>query len=305
MNKIKHTSLLIICCFFIACSSTSQEHKVEKTIDTSGINWNIDDSIVYSYFQEKPVSDYANHWIYYMVGDGEHQFETPPFDRISEIKECYEQVIRILENFTFRNEALVNEVFVDDLALLESVNIIFTVGMPSMYDAFVCQYEGVYYITLDVVNFANYIQNGHDVSELLSNFVTHEVVHILMKTKYPYEEMTYKDYLDYVAFHEGFAHLLSYKEDIADYELDDSYGEKFNTSQNNLVKALNETDPAMQRQYLYEANTGRYWDKFAAISSMLFLLNHQDSLKEIYYHGWRGYTDLIVKYEWNTVTYFQ
>ena len=59
-----------------------------------------------------------------------------------------------------------------------------------------------------------------------------------------------------------------------------------------------ETDPEMQDKYSLEANTGSYWDKFASVASMLYLLKHMDSLKAIYDKGWRDFALKIIDYEW-------
>ena len=258
----------------------------------------IDRSIINAYFAEKPTSVYSNHWIYSEVEKGEYLFESPPLNRISEIKDCYDQIAKVCDSFTLRNELLIEHIFSDAKSIMESANILFTVGLPTMYDALVREHEGGEFVVIDIVNFANYITNGHKVSELVNNFLSHELIHILINASYPYEEMTYLDYLNFIAFHEGFAHLLSYKENITDYRPNESYGEKFNSAKNKLINALNETVPAMQEKYRVEANSGGYWDKYAAISSMLYLLRNIDALKQIYNEGWRGYAELIMDYEW-------
>ncbi|MCL2079749.1 MAG: hypothetical protein FWH17_07915 [Oscillospiraceae bacterium] len=258
----------------------------------------IDSSIVNAYFAEKPISTYSNHWIYHEVEKGAYLFETPPFERIAEIRRCYDQIAKACDSFIFRNESLIEYIFTDAKSIMESANILFTVGLPSVYDALVREHEGEDFIVIDIVNFANYITNGHKVSDLVINFLSHELIHILINARYPYEEMTYLEYLNFIAFHEGFAHLLSYKENISDYQPNESYREKFNSAKSKLINALNATDPAMQEQYRIEANSGSYWDKYAAISSMLYLLRNIDALKQIYNEGWRGYAELIMDYEW-------
>ena len=52
-----------------------------------------------------------------------------------------------------------------------------------------------------------------------------------------------------------------------------------------LRLALACKDGSEQEQWLYRAQTGRYWEKFAAIAGKLYLMQHLDVLDELYQAG--------------------
>ena len=133
---------------------------------------------------------------------------------------------------------------------------------------------------------------------MVNNLLSHELIHVIINEKYPSGDFSYLETLDYISFHEGFAHLLSYKEGIEHYMPNDIYKTRFMDAKEKLVLAINETSPESQELCLRESNTGDYWDKFGAISSMLYLMKHVDSLKEIYEAGWRGYTKTLIDFAW-------
>ena len=49
--------------------------------------------------------------------------------------------------------------------------------------------------------------------------------------------------------------------------------------------------------YSRMADTGAYWDKFASIAGMLYLLRHIDDMERIYREGWRNFTARILEGE--------
>jgi len=202
-----------------------------------------------------------------------------------------------LWRFKFLNKALVEEIF-GEATVAADANIVLTVGMPPMYDAMVRHFNDTYHIVFDLINMVNYITQGIDAAELARGFLSHELIHIMIYEKYPETDMNYAEYYDYIAFHEGFAHLLSYAENIHAYELIDSYKQRFNDSKARLAAAINETDPKTQEQLMFKANTGKYWEKFAAVAGKLYLMKHIDKLKEIYEQGWMGFVKKITDYNW-------
>jgi len=264
----------------------------------------IDYCIVSAFLNGEPSSVYSGHWVFdaRLPAPGEKTiFTEPDASRSVEVRQCLRQVTKICGSFTFRNKDLVENIFADIPSVVESVNILLTVGLPSMYDAMLVEHEGNTHIVFDLINFANYVKNGKDLAELVDNFLTHELIHMLINVKYPpkrQEDFGYVEYLDYISFHEGFAHLLSYEDDISNYRPGNMYKERFDSTKKKLVMALNEAEPSHREKYIVEANTGRYWDKFGAIASMLYLLKHIDSLKSIYEQGPQGYAGRIVAWDW-------
>ena len=259
----------------------------------------IDDSIVRAYLAGKPHLEYSNHWVYHSVTDGMYMFTEPPAARFDDVNYCYQQFLEICSNFTVRNANLAHEIFGEAIAAMKNVQILLTVGIPQPYDAMMRIHEGQQYAIFDITNFCEYAANGDDIDDTISNILTHELIHVFINEKYPGENFSYAEKLDYIAFHEGFAHLLPYKEDIAQYQPDEAYEKRFETARIKLVAALGETESAAQEQFLREANSGAYWDKFAAISSMLYLMKHAGCLKRIYEAGYRGFAKQVADYSWS------
>lgn len=65
-------------------------------------------------------------------------------------------------------------------------------------------------------------------------------------------------------------------------------------AKNTLQAALEETDKQKQENYSRMANTGKYWDKFASMAGMLYLLRHIDEIERIYQEGWHDFTARIL-----------
>lgn len=125
--------------------------------------------------------------------------------------------------------------------------------------------------------------------------LTHELIHLCLMEDYPVSyEMSYFEDLNYTAFNEGFAHALTYVENIYDFVFDGFLEEKFKNAKHTLRAALAETDKQKQKNYSRMADTGAYWDKFASIAGKLYLLRHIDDMKRIYQEGWHDYTARIL-----------
>ena len=258
----------------------------------------VDDSIIKAYTEGQPASVYSNRWIFHSL-DSEKMFTEPSLERIPEVISCHEQLLELYNNFTLRNEGLIRTVFSDVTSVVKNANILHTVGLPWPYAALMCGHEGVDYVVFDLIHFSNSILKGADISAGVSNLLTHELVHVLINAEYGRDgDFSYSDKLDFISFHEGFAHLLSYKENIENYQYGDEYKARFVAAKERLALALKEIDPELQNQYILESSTGDYWDKFAAASSMIYLMKHIGSLKEIYEAGWKGYAQSIVDFVW-------
>ncbi|MCL2363799.1 MAG: hypothetical protein FWC71_03950 [Defluviitaleaceae bacterium] len=259
-----------------------------------------DAHIVDAYIAGKEISESSNssHWIYDAIEPGKNVFMIPDRNRITEVAHCLQQTMEVCRHFTFRNERLVHEVFANATKIKNQCEIIFVVGVPVMYDAMVREYEDVPYIIFNMMSFADYVARGHDLGDIVRNFLTHELIHLMIGAVYPAESLNYRTYFECVAFHEGFAHLLSYKENIGQYIMGPEYQARFEDARALLKAALNETDPARQAEYKTAANSGKYWDKFAAVASMCYLMKNISSLKCIYERGWQNYTDAVIAYIW-------
>jgi len=260
----------------------------------------IDSSIIDQYLAKESSSYYSNHWVFGVIEPRKNVFTPPDGSRAVEVENCRRHIVDICNNFKFQNNDLVHEIFPNIPHTLKQVNILLIVGAPSMYDAMVREYQGEFYMIFDLINFANYGAKGANLPDLINELLSHELIHVLINEKYPPEEFNYIEHLNYISFHEGFAHLLSYKEDITNYRPDNAeYKARFENAKEKLLTALNEKDPMAREKYQIEVNTGSYWDKFGAIASKLYLLKHMSILKKIYNEGWKNYINKIVNYDWH------
>ncbi|MCL2574961.1 MAG: hypothetical protein FWE33_00880 [Defluviitaleaceae bacterium] len=253
----------------------------------------IDTSIVEIYLNSEPSVKYSKHWVYFLIEDGKHIFLEPDTSRIAEVTVVYSQLMLICQNFRFLNTDLIVDIFGDTSTVVQNVNVLLVVGCPSMYDAMVRHYNNEQYIIFDLINFANYLTQGYNLNEIARNFLTYEIVHVLINNDYPASNLDYYNSLNYIAFHEGFAHLLSFEDNMTDFTPTDEHNGYWSIAKSRLAVALQETNPQTQQQYLVEANSGKYWDKFAAISAFGYLISSIKSLKSIYNQGWHSFAEKI------------
>lgn len=137
------------------------------------------------------------------------------------------------------------------------------------------------------------------LSKLSQNLLTHELFHVLIGKYYTDIEESeqfgnYINKLDAITFNEGFAHLVSYnQQEINSVEwekLEDIYIQSINK----MKLALMETNPQSQEQYIYDANFGNYYDKYACMCGMIYLakewqLGGYARLKELFDQGYHGF----------------
>jgi hypothetical protein len=252
--------------------------------------------MIQDYISGKEVPAYSVHWVYRAVEEGKVSFKKFPFARSEEVIQCYRQIADACGDFKFLNSDLVHEVFGGTDAVINEANVILALHIPQPYDAMVRRHEGKEYIIIDIGNFCEYVKAGHDAGYLVQSFLTHELIHLLIGSKFPPGEgLAYIEKLNYIAFDEGFAHLMSYRDNIAEYKPEEGLDVKFRTAKARFEIALKEENPLIQERFLSEANSGKYWNKFAAVSSMLYLMKNIKHLKIIYETGWRGYTNQIFR----------
>ena len=261
----------------------------------------IDTSIVEDYLAQVPSTNYDNHWVFSEIELGNCVFTEPDNNRIDDVLKCQNQIIETCSDFVFYNNDLVHEIFSNIPEILKKSNILLTVGMPEMYDAMVRNYQGEFYMIFDLINFANYMTDGVDLSRIVRQLLTHELIHVLIFEDYPTEnDLSYVEYLNYMSFHEGFAHLLAYGDNIKNYKPnEEAYRIRFDNAKEKLLTALKEESFKLQEKYKQECNSGNYWDKFGAISSKLFLMKNMQNLREIYNDGWENYISKVINFNWD------
>ena len=255
----------------------------------------IDDSIARKYLSGEIPESYKNCWIYSALDEG-YLFEDPdPKNREWVSKLCKKLKNQIL-NYLPRNEHTVRNLFPEFDAVVRDYTVLLVVGFPDPYDAMALEHDGKGYTIFDLIQFgADSLDETYNCHRVL----THELIHLCLYRQYPKPiGLSYIDELNYTAFQEGFAHALTFPENISEFTLDDFLADKYRCSKKQLQKALQETDADRQKQYLVSADTGDYWNKFASISGKLYLLNNLESIKAILLSGWTNFTEKILNDCW-------
>ena len=245
---------------------------------------NINTNIIDSYLNGK--HDYSKHWVYSSItNDGVYLFQEPNLSDKHIVQNIYKIFMSELKNFKPYNYKLFNQLFPNWNEILENINIILTVGVKEPYDAMVREYLGKSYMIFDLNLFSKYYKSGNDIPTIISKLLTHEFTHICVHQDYPPVYSSYIEQMQYITFDEGFAHLLSFSENVELFDFTEINNSYYNISLEKLKLAFMEQDESKQREFLEECNSGNYWDKFACISGKLFLSCNINYLKEIYING--------------------
>ena len=251
----------------------------------------IDDSIVHKYLSGKHPETYKNCWIYSALGGG-YLFEDPDPKNREWVSKLCTKLRNQISDFLPRNEHMVKNLFPEIDDVIRDYTAMLVVGFPDPYDAMALEYNGKGYTIFDLIQFG---ADSLDETYSCHRVLTHELIHLCLDRKYPNPiGLSYVDKLNYTAFHEGFAHALSFPEDIATFKFDNSLADKYRRSKKQLQIALRETNADKQKQYLAYADKGDYWDKYASISGKLFLLNNLKSIEDILLSGWNNFTERIL-----------
>lgn len=251
----------------------------------------IDDSIVQNYINGRNPETYNNCWIYSAFGRG-NLFETPDPVNCEWVSKLYCKLKNQIVNYVPRNEEAVKKLFPDFEAVSSNYTIMLVVGFPDPYDAMVMEHDGKEYMVFDLIQFG---ADSLDEKYSCHRVLTHELIHMCLHKKYPKPAgLSYIDELNYIAFDEGFAHALTFPEDITSFNFNDDLNEKYLMAKKKLGEVYRETNPAMQKEFLISADTGDYWDKFASISGKMYLLKNKERLEEIYSSGWEGFSEIII-----------
>lgn len=244
---------------------------------------NVDASIVKYYLADK--ESYEHHWLFACISDDDDtMFDRPDKEKKAAVTDAMNQAITTLDSFNPYNANLFQKLFPTWKELSTSVNVILAVGCPAPYDAMVRKHAGKEFIIFDLIRLLDY---KTDISKLIMPLFTHELAHICIHADYPdvSDSQTYCKKLEYITFDEGFAHLLSYKDNIETVDFRALLQEHYQASQSKLRSAMMETNSEKQVALLDESNCGAYWDKFAAICGKLFLASHLNEIVTIYKAG--------------------
>lgn len=235
-------------------------------------------SEIISYFLEhKHLRDYQNHWIYNKIVPGEYTFEEPGnvnYEQLNKFKNLVEEQILDFKPF---NEYLWNQIF-DSIEVSPTTTIYLIVGSPQPYDAMVREYNNERYIILDLIRILNYTDDFDKLKSIVNDFLTHEIAHILIGSKYPYlESMSIEDKFIQMIFDEGIAHFISYKEDVLNV---DWQSKEMKTHHQNTFEKLRyylNNRSEISNQTLIEANSGTFWGKYVSIGGMFAVKEYYDT----------------------------
>ena len=87
---------------------------------------------------------------------------------------------------------------------------------------------------------------------------------------------------------------ITYPDDWKNFQFDGFLTGQYEIATERLSRALREIDAAKQHEYIIEADTGNYWEKYASISGKLYLLKNRSKIAEILQSGWTGFASRIV-----------
>lgn len=230
----------------------------------------VDDSVITAYFDTDDES-IMNSWA---VQTRTPYVGTPQDSRTRErIRHVYDIVMSYAAAYRPVNGRVMDMLFPSWRK--EGIALCMIVGCPLQYDAFsATSPDGKETFILNLASLAGYGVDDETLIASLENIFAHEFTHIIMKNRglgKP-EAGDYLSSLNNLTYHEGFAHLLSHDgANIRDVDWKAIREEHFEPCRIMLENAMAEEDPEQQSVYIRKAGTGYYYDKFAAISSMLYL----------------------------------
>lgn len=256
----------------------------------------INTKIIDRYLENKPIED---HWIYDSIIENEHLFELPLTEKNELIIKIYKKLIEVLKSFKPLNKDIW-QTFFGDTEVGEKTTINLIIGCPDPYDAMVRKSE----VFIDLFRISTYSDDMNVLENIILNFLTHELAHIIINEYYPRPESneSLQECLEYIAFDEGIAHFLAFKENILSV---DWYSEEMNTRRTNAYKTFsyyfNDGIKENHKEILIKSNSGAYWDKFASIAGLFALLDYYKlngenigCFKEIFNEGPKELSKIIL-----------
>lgn len=265
----------------------------------------INTTIADAYLNSEDVTGFSSLWLYTDRTERgiENVFTAPPAEpamreTVARIKE---EIISHASTFVPCNAWLWDALFDDWRSFLETVTLDLIVGYPYGNDASVKQApDGKQHMIFDLISWGKYV-GKIPLSALSQNLLTHELFHVMVGKCYPEIESVemygeYTDQLDAITFNEGFAHLVAYdQQEINTVSWSgEELTEVYNASADRMNEALKEKSAEKQKQYVCEANFGRYYSKYACMCGMIYLGRQWQNggtaeLKKLFYQGYHGF----------------
>lgn len=269
----------------------------------------IKNDIVCDYVAGKSILSYKEEWFFRAEG---YSFEEPSY--VVEHKEAVGRIFKLIidsvKDFYPCNVSIWDALFPTWRHILEDITINLIIGFPEPNDATVLKSpDGQYNVILDLGLWAKY-EGKCDIESVVHNLLTHELCHVcISKTIADIDDDIdngdYISQLDANTFHEGFAHLVSY--DDKDINKVDWNSEKLQQAKYRSIEmmqlAISSSDISKQKEYLYNAVYGDYYDKYACMCGMFYLVdcwknNNIPGLVEEFKEGYKGFSKrTIVNYK--------
>ena len=234
----------------------------------------INTEIVDAYLNGEDISKYSSLFIYRQADRS--IFQEPEKDKTEIVSKIKDEIINHICDFIPCNKRIWDTLFKDWQNDLDNIVLDLVVGCKEPNDAFVLKdLNERHHMIFDLLCWEKYA-GKISLSKLSQNLLTHELLHMSIGQYYTDIEESEQfgnhiNKLDAITFNEGFAHLVSYnQQEINSVEwekLEDIYIQSINK----MKLALMETNPQSQEQYIYEANFGNYYDKYACMCGMIYL----------------------------------
>lgn len=267
--------------------------------------------IIDTYLNGNNIEKFKNHWIYNTVGQGDSKdkniFTMPSMEDTAIVRKIYIEAQNCLADFKPLNSELWSCLFPEWKRILDNIEVYFIVGLPEPNDATVIpDPSGKNVIILDLKCWVKYYKKTN-ITDLIRNLITHECCHICIGKMFPqidsdYENGTYLEKLNSMIFNEGFAHLVSYNQNICSVDWHEKkLTEVKEKSLSKLKSAVLENDTSKQNDYLYTAMFGQYYDKFGCMIGMLYIADiytshGKNGLKNEFTLGYKTIISRILKY---------
>ncbi|MBU5439136.1 hypothetical protein KQI42_14030 [Tissierella sp. MSJ-40] len=237
--------------------------------------------IIEQYFSNKSINNMIDHWIFRSIVPGKHMYQEPLKENYDRLKNIYEMLLKSLRDFKPLNSQLWEQFFGEYNALSEDVTVYIIVGSPDPYDSMIRQdKEGNKCIIFDLERIRSYSENDDKISEIIMQLITHEIAHIYIKKKYrssSIEDSIYEN-LRYIVFNEGIAHFLSFDKEVLSTDwYTNEMMERKEKAYSTLLNEMKNNSQDRKDEILARANSGKYWDKFGAISGLFAIVDYYNS----------------------------
>ncbi|MDF2673933.1 MAG: hypothetical protein K0R09_2198 [Clostridiales bacterium] len=231
----------------------------------------INRNTINDYIEGRPINEWSNQWIFHSIVDNQYLTEEVSGDKKDIIQSAADLIERELLNFQPYNKDIWDIIFPDWKNLIADSTVYLVVGCPNPYDAMSrISPDGEDVTIFDINRMLKYADSVEKLLPIIKNLLTHEYSHICLHTDYPIpeEKTSFILKLQYICFDEGFAHLLSFKENVKALDwMDKDMIEKKEKAYRMLIDAV-KSNGSEHTELLEKAESGAFWNKFGAISGL-------------------------------------